>query len=97
MYNEIGKHATTVQTEDGIVQVTYHSTVVIRWDIDNHIVTLDSGGWETVTTKQRMNQVARQFGLEYTVFQKNYVWHVDVDGQEREFVDGMSFSTKHSE
>ena len=87
---QVGSHKTTVSTEDGITRVVYHSTTVVKFDRDT--VTLDSGGFETATTKARMNQAANQFGLEFHVWQKDFVWYVDMNGiPSRPFHDGMTF------
>jgi len=56
--------------------MTYHSTVVAR--IEDGKVILNTGGWETPTTKKRMNQFAEMMGLNYTVFQKDFEWFVQV-------------------
>jgi len=83
---EIGKHATTVATgEDGKTRVTYHSTVVVAFD--HNEVTLNTGGWETVTTKTRMNQTSNQFRLGYQVYQKDYQWYVWFPGTDREEIE----------
>jgi hypothetical protein len=73
---EIGKHRTSVYTEDGWTKVVYHSTCVIKWN-DKEII-LNSGGWRTLTTKARINQASNQFGLGIKVFQKNDEWFVTV-------------------
>lgn len=54
--------------------VTYISTTIVQWNADT--VTLDSGGWHTVTTKRKMTQASHQFGLGFTVFQRNGDWFV---------------------
>ena len=73
--------------------VTYQQTNIIAWNGGK--ITLRSGGWETVTTKRKMNQAARQFALGYSVWQKNYKWFVDLpNGETVEFVDGMTFDAK---
>jgi hypothetical protein len=93
--DQIGTVATTVQTDDGVTTVVYHSTAVVMWVQKEDLVILNSGGWQTVTTKNRMNQAAYQFGLPFTVWQKDYAWFVTVryaDGSEKDmpFKDGMS-------
>jgi hypothetical protein len=86
-YNEVGTVATKVYRDGGDQVVKYHYTEVVRWD--NERIVLDSGGWMTATTKTRMNQAANQYGLGYTVFQRDYEWFVDYNGDTLEFSDGM--------
>ena len=59
----IGTHATTVAAVGGMTHVTYHQTVVVRFNHE-HII-LNSGGYRTATTKTRMNQASNQFDLGY--------------------------------
>jgi hypothetical protein len=57
--------------------VKLHDTVVFILDKDNHTVTLNTGGWESRTTKDRINAAAREFGIPIQVYQKNYEWFID--------------------
>lgn len=86
----LGRHATTVATGcDDVTRVTYHNTVIVEFDL-NKTVTLDSGGWQTATTKTRMNQASSQFNLGYSVFQKDFDWFVRLEsGEVVEFRDNM--------
>jgi hypothetical protein len=67
--------------------IKYHTTIVVR--ITRRGVFLDSGGWETVTTKRRMNQASDEFDLGFYVFQKNFDWFVSYKGEEIPFESGM--------
>lgn len=87
-YNEVGSHKTAVyQNDNGMTAVRYHATEVVQFDADKII--LKSGGWETVTTKLRMNQASHQFGLGYGVYQRNFSWFVDYNNETLPFEDGM--------
>lgn len=73
--------------------VVYTKTTIVEWR-DGQI-TLRSGGWETVTTKRKMNQASNQFALGFSVYQKDYTWWVDKpDGETVLFEDGMTFNAK---
>jgi len=80
--------ATTIATQNGVTVVTYHNTKVVQWDTNT--ITLDSGGWRTVTTKTRMNQASNQFDLKFTVCQTKGNWSVSFDGKTIPFSDGMT-------
>lgn len=87
---KVGKVATKIIKEGDTTCVKYHNTVVVKFD--DKQVRLDSGGWRTVTTKLRMNQTARQFGLEFGVWQENWEWFVQLpDKSVVDFEDGMEF------
>lgn len=76
---QVRGRATRIETNGGWTFVRYHSTDVVRFNYNTII--LSTGGWETVTTKLRMNQASNQFGLGYTVYQKNHVWYCDWNGK----------------
>ena len=90
-WNEIGKHGTQVLTEEGKTKVIYHGTPVVT--LDGNKVTLRTRGYQTVTTKRRMNQAANQFDLGFSVYQKNWDWYVWLreTNQTLEFKEGMTF------
>lgn len=71
------RHTTVTRKPTGEIRVTYHSTDVVTVHANGNI-TLDTGGWRTVTTKTRMNQAANQFGLGYQVSQSDGIWSVRV-------------------
>ena len=53
----IGTHKTTIEREieNGQhlkINVVYHSTKIFSWDKETSTITLNTGGWETYTTKK---------------------------------------------
>ena len=85
--DRVGSVHTSVYTEDGYTRVVYHFTCVVKFN-QNKII-LNSGGWHTQTTKNRMNQASNQYNLGYRVYQKDFTWYVDYKGQTIEFYDHM--------
>ena len=81
------KRATKVFTDEkaGYNVVRYHNTDVVIWN-DNEIK-LDTGGYQTHTTKDRMNQVSREYDLGFYVYQKNFDWYVEYKGETIPFTD----------
>ena len=61
-----------------------HSTDIIKWQGDK--VILNSGGWQTVTTKSRFNEFLPS---NIRVYQKNYQWYVNNKGQILDFKNGL--------
>lgn len=57
---------------DGVA-LRLHSTSVVTFVPGGSLV-LDSGGWRTVTTKDRINRVIRSRG--WTVYAKAHVWYL---------------------
>jgi len=65
----------------------YHTDIVVM-TLEGLII-LNSGGYLTVTTKDRMNQILRPQG--YDLFQKNRTWYIsDSSGKTVQFYDGIS-------
>lgn len=86
-YNKLSSYKTVVFGDDDEMKVVYQSTVIVKWTYDT--VTLNSGGWQTVTTKKKMNQASYQFNLGYQVYQKDFEWFVDYKGITLPFFDGI--------
>lgn len=72
---------------DGSIGIRLHATQVVIYFPDGR-VRLTSGGWRTVTTKDRLNEYSP-----FYVMQKNHAWTVfDNQGAGHyQFVDGMVF------
>lgn len=87
--NTIGKHATNIINNGDMIAIIYHSTPVVSFDAEKII--LNSGGWRTATTKTRMNQTSKQFDLGFRVYQKNFDWFIDYNGQTYDFIDNVQF------
>ena len=66
----------------------------------NHIATvmndtmlLFDGGWQSNTTKSRLNALCYEFATGYRVFQKNWDWFVaDFHGNAKDFADGFELA-----
>lgn len=71
------------------VSVTFHGTTILTVNMDG-VITLNTGGYHTTTTKRRLNEIARlgQDGYDsvFSVHQKDYNWFVNGDIP---FEDGM--------
>lgn len=83
-------HNTYRETDsEGRPCVRFHSTIIIT-QISLNAYRLNSGGWQTSTTKQRLNALLHGTGISIT--QTNFVWWVtDLSHGPvtREFYDGI--------
>jgi hypothetical protein len=68
------------------VVVRYHATDIVRLREDGSVV-LNSGGWHTYTTKERLNYFTTA-----RVFQRNFKWFVRTADGVVPFSDGMVLS-----
>ena len=98
----IGAHKPTIATDNNVLMVTYHNTIVVKV-IDNRYIVLNNGGFYTNTSKRRMNQASLQYNLNYAVYQCNFLWYVstsviDKDGNKQdnilEYYNGMVIDSK---
>jgi len=95
----IKRYRNTTVTDDGSrVVVRLHHTNIFVLDRSTGGVTLNSGGWRTVTTKRRINECLAEYGIPLRVWQSNFDWYVyRMDSTDRpgpnEFVDGKVWLT----
>lgn len=76
------------------IGVSYHDTEVVQ--LKGLIITLNNGGWLTVTTKAVMNRALRQIyqihGIQAPfVRQTKGVWFVDFANESIEYKNGMNW------
>lgn len=78
-----------IRIDDKTIGVRLHNTHVVKFHKDGRII-LNTGGWRTVTTKDRINGYAP-----VSVFQRKYEWYVAFGHDWHnavEFEDGMDVS-----
>lgn len=76
----IGKHKTKVYDEGGWTCVKYWDTIVVKFNEDQII--LNSGGWETLTTKKRINQASNSYNLDFHLWQEKSQWFITLKGKD---------------
>jgi hypothetical protein len=61
------KRATKVVLDpDGESYCTYHDTPVVTWTKD--YITLDNGGWDTLTTRARIHDCMLEYDLKFNIY-----------------------------
>ena len=66
-----------------------HGHQIATFDHNLKAVKLSSCGWQTVTTKSRLNAILDEVKYGCRVFQKNFDWFVSYNNQTQSFFDGM--------
>ena len=66
-----------------------HGHQIATFDHNLKAVKLSSCGYETVTTKSRLNAILEEVKYGCKVFQKNFNWFVKYNDQTASFWDGM--------
>lgn len=84
---KLGNNTYLVRLDPETIGVQLHQTVVVKIHSDG-TYTLNSGGWQTVTTKQRINEYCP-----VRVSQRKYQWFVG--DEEIPFKDGIRVTVKH--
>ena len=86
------KANTSVETIDGVSYVRLHGNLIA--EVDDNGIKLYDGGWQSNTTKSRLNAILTEHGIAGEgVFQKDYQWFIRLyNGTEffvTEFRSGM--------
>ena len=83
MRRKVGNNTYAEILPDGSIGIMLHSTYVVKIHADG-TYTLSNGGWQTPTTKDRINQYSP-----YKVYQRNHTWYVHKGEQVFPFLSGM--------
>jgi hypothetical protein len=82
---------TMVTTHNGVSHIFLHGNKIAEVG-DNFIVLMD-GGWQSNTTKSRLNAILREHGIPgECVFQKNFTWFVNMKNAKGEDLQVPFFS-----
>ena len=88
-YNKLSMYKTAILHELNGMAVQYHQTKIVSWD--QYQITLRTGGWDSVTTRRKMNQTSIQFGLGFGVWRRKGITYVKTPyGAEAKLGDGVS-------
>ena len=69
--------------------VFLHGHRIATFDHNLKAVKISSCGWQTVTTKSRLNAILDEVKWGAKLFQKNWNWFVSFNDQTADFFDGM--------
>ena len=91
--NWAGSNTTVFTADNGLhSKVFLHGNHIATYDHVNKELSLFDGGWQSVTTKSRLNALCYEFATGFGVFQKNWNWFVS-DFQSKvikDFTDGIT-------
>lgn len=54
---------TTASIKNGVIRVTLYNTEIIGIDLNKRLLCINTGGWNTVTTRKRMNDTLTAFNI----------------------------------
>jgi len=83
---------TQVVTNMGVSTVYLHGNKIAM--VDDTSLTVFDGGWQSNTTKSRLNALINEFCDAVTdgIFQKDYLWFIRDNKEVKDFVSGYVFS-----
>jgi len=68
---------TSVDVTDHGIVVRLHGNKIARLDTEAHVLWVTDAGWQTSTTKSRLNALLQGVtGGRASIYQKAYVWHL---------------------
>ena len=68
---------TSVDVTDHGVTVRLHGNKIAQLDTDNQILWVTDAGWQTTTTKSRLNALLQGVtGGRGHIYQKDFIWHL---------------------
>ena len=91
--NWAGSNTTVFTTDNGLESTVYlHGNHIATYFHDTRELQLFDGGWQTVTTKSRLNALLDEFGGGDRVIQKDFSWYLvsNLDNSRRAFFSGMT-------
>ena len=83
-----------VYCEESIVYL--HGNHIATYNYANKELSLYDGGWQSVTTKSRLNALCYEFATGFGVFQKNWDWFVS-DFDNKNVIDFFNGVTVYSD
>jgi len=90
--NWAGSNTTVFTTDNGLESTVYlHGNHIASLDTASHALTLKDGGWQSNTTKSRLNALLEEFVPSMRIFQNDWTWYISdrLDGSKKLFISGM--------
>ena len=81
---------TSVINENGVSTVRLHGNKIA--EIGDTWLKLYDGGYQSATTKARLNAILEAHGNGERVFQKDYQWFISMNGEVRPFENGLELN-----
>ena len=83
------------KNRDGItteMDVFLQGNHIASLDTASNQLTIKDGGWQSVTTKSRLNALLDEFAPSMGIFQKDWVWYLSdrLSGSVVPFISGMT-------
>ena len=71
---------TSVHNSDHGIIVRLHGNKIAQVDHEAQVVWVTDAGWQTTTTKSRLNALLSGIAGRGSIYQKDFVWHLERGG-----------------
>ena len=85
----MSKQNTSVRCYREEIEVRLHGNLIGTVDTASNQLRIFDGGWQTVTTKSRLNALLDEFSTGTGVIQRNFEWFLTYKHLKEDFVSGM--------
>lgn len=85
-YKQLNANTRLINLGDEVIGLVLHSTTVVKFIVDGSII-LNSGGWQTMTTKARINAALADSPNQ--LVQRKGLWYIEGAIGSVDFYDGM--------
>ena len=77
---------------ENLSEVRLHGNLIAWYDHNDQRLALSSAGWQTNTTKSRLNALLDEFVPSMRIFQNDWTWYISdsLDGSKQLFTSGMT-------
>ena len=77
--NKFNKSNMSVEVEPNVTVLKYQgNAIAYKYNDPKNTISITNCGWESTTTKERLNGVIELSGLNIgRIYQKNWVWYLD--------------------
>ena len=67
-----------VEVLPNVTILKYHgNSIAYKYNDPKNTISITNCGWETTTTKERLNAVLYKAGKSYSIKQKQFIWYLD--------------------
>jgi hypothetical protein len=73
----VGNTTVTISEDGATGYLSLHGHTIAVYDSVDDLLTLKDCGYQTNTTKERLNGVLDVFDTDHGIFQKDFTWYID--------------------
>jgi hypothetical protein len=83
---------TSVTAGKNLIIVQLYRTIIFEFNKATNTFTFNSGGYETSTTKSRLNAIFTGLKIPGGIYQKNYSWYLSTEAGDKLWEDNVQYN-----